>query len=119
MARPEDTILAAEMPHPTGKFSDPSPGPPPPAKIARMRCPLILSLIVPAALVAGLGVVLLWGGVPLGIPGQWEWLRLRAEARPSAADLAPALVATGAYAGLAALGWRSLSRREGRGREGA
>jgi hypothetical protein len=84
-----------------------------------MRRPLILALIAQAALVAGLGLALRAEGIPLGVPGQWQWPRLRAEARTGAADLAPALVAIAAYAALAAWGRRSLARGEGRLREGA
>jgi hypothetical protein len=86
-----------------------------------MRRPWVLVLIAQAALVAGLGIALRQGRFPLGVAGQWEWIRLRPQLRPSAGDVVPALVASLAYAGLAALGWRSLSRRGGRPRlrEGA
>ncbi|HEX8200245.1 MAG TPA: hypothetical protein VF590_07135 [Isosphaeraceae bacterium] len=76
-----------------------------------MRRPWLLALIAHAALVAGLGIALGRGRFPLGVAGQWEWIRLRAELRPSAGDIAPALVATVAYAALAALGGRRLARR--------
>ena len=68
-----------------------------------------------AALVAGLAVALRSGRLPLGVPGEWEWSRLRVDADP--ADLALAMLGVAAYAGFAALGWRSLARRAGARRE--
>jgi hypothetical protein len=46
------------------------------------------------------------GGVPLGVPGEWEWLRVKIA--PSAAGLVLACATVTGYAVFAALGFRSL-----------
>jgi methylthioxylose transferase len=75
----------------------------------------LLLAIVPAALLAALAVVLRSRARPLGVRGEWEWLRLAS--RPAASDVLLAVVAVLLYAGFAALGLRSLSVRRSRCRE--
>src|SRR4051812_48184232 len=75
----------------------------------------ILTLLVSAALVTGLGVALHSGAMPLGVTGEWEWLRL--PVRPSAIDLLLAAGGVGAYSvttgvGMAVLRARATTARE-------
>ncbi len=74
-----------------------------------MKTKLRLILAVQAVLVVLLTTAIASKRIPLGIPGEWEWLRVHSV--PQAAWLAFAAIAVGVYAGLAALGFRSLSRR--------
>ncbi len=75
----------------------------------------LLLAIVPAALVAALAVALRSKGWPLGVPGEWEWLRLASG--PALSDVLLAGVAVLLYAGFAALGLRALKFRPSRSRE--
>jgi len=76
----------------------------------------LLLAIVPAVLVAALAVALRSRGWPLGVRGEWEWLRLATGPAPS--DVVLAAVAVLLYAGFAALGLRALTSRPSRCREG-
>jgi hypothetical protein len=67
--------------------------------------------IVPAALVAALAPWLMSRGYPLGVRGEWEWLRL--PHGPAGIDVALAATAVLAYAAAAALGFRFLSTGRG------
>ena len=65
-----------------------------------------LILAASAALV-GLSIAAVYsGGVPLGVPGEWEWLRVKAA--PSALGMILAAAAVAGYAVYSALGFRSL-----------
>lgn len=66
-------------------------------------------------LVVAFCVALRAGAVPLGVPGEWEWLRVRF--RPSTLDLVLAGAGVLLYAGLAALGMRLLSSGATKARE--
>ncbi|QDV35238.1 hypothetical protein [Tautonia plasticadhaerens] len=86
----------------------------------RIRPAPTLSLIGSAALVAGLAALLGDEGIPLGVPGEWEWSRLAGGIEPVAVDVALAAVGLGLYAGFAAVGRRALGRgRVSRWRESA
>ena len=76
----------------------------------------LLLAIAPAALVAALAVALRSRDWPLGVRGEWEWLRLASGPAPS--DVLLAGVAVLLYAGFAALGLRALTLRPTRCREG-
>jgi hypothetical protein len=80
-----------------------------------MRTGPVVMLVAAAALVAGFLAAVRSGSVPLGVRGEWEWLRLSVAARPI--DLALAGLAVAAYAGFAGLGMRALSRRATTARE--
>lgn len=82
-----------------------------------MRRPVTFSLIFAAitAPLAGLWMVLRDRSIPLGVPGEWTWARLRADqSGHEAINLALAVLAAVGYAGFVALGMRSLARRSGR-----
>ncbi|APW62191.1 hypothetical protein [Paludisphaera borealis] len=65
---------------------------------------LILST---SAVLVGLSIAVVFSGrVPLGVPGEWEWLRVKVA--PSAPGLLLAAAAVAGYALYAALGFRSL-----------
>jgi hypothetical protein len=75
-----------------------------------MRKPIVVGALVSQALL----VVLLALGLrtrllPLGVPGQWEWLRV--SRWPEWPAPLFAILAVAGYAGLAALGWRRLAGR--------
>lgn len=72
-----------------------------------MRTVPALITTASAALVAGLTLALRAGVMPLGVRGEWEWLRV--PFGPGAVDVALAAAAVGAYGGFAALGWRFLA----------
>jgi hypothetical protein len=76
-----------------------------------MRLRLWLILILQAALVALLAVGVKTGLMPLGIRGEWEWLRLGKTALVSWDWLALAGLGVAAYAGFAGLGLRALAAR--------
>ncbi|WP_165244824.1 hypothetical protein [Paludisphaera soli] len=64
------------------------------------------ALAASAFLVAGLIAVVYSGKVPLGVPGEWEWLRVKAA--PPVLGMLLAAAGVAAYAGYAALGYRAL-----------
>ena len=76
-------------------------------------------MAVQTALVVGAIVAIGSKRLPLGIPGEWEWLRVKIA--PTFASLSIGAAAVAAYSGFVALGYRSLSRpgQSARGREWA
>jgi hypothetical protein len=68
-----------------------------------------LILIFQAALVLALAIGIGTRVIPLGISGEWEWLRI--DVPPPFDGLALALVALGAYAALAAIGAKILTSK--------
>jgi hypothetical protein len=80
-----------------------------------MKTRLMLFLIIQAAVVAGFAIALRSGAMPLGVRGEWEWLRV--PIGPGSADLVLAIAALIVYAVLAALGMRSLQKKETAPRE--
>jgi len=95
---------------PSGGFSKrgegPSSGAAGEAKILGMRRKIGLALLSSALLVVVLIAVVASGRVPLGVPGEWEWLRVRGV--PSLLGMVLALTAVTGYCVYAALGFRSL-----------
>ncbi len=87
------------------------------AKIELMRIKFWLILIVQAALVVLLAVAVKRKLIPLGVPGEWEWLRVAVS--PTWLGLVLVSLAVAAYAGFVALGWRSLASRTSRRFEAA
>jgi methylthioxylose transferase len=87
------------------------------AKIDLMRLKLWLILIVQAALVVLLVFAVAKKRMPLGVPGEWEWLRVPYPAPWLGLVLAGLAVA--AYAGFVALGLRSITARKSRRFEAA
>jgi hypothetical protein len=83
------------------------------AKIDDMRPLLWLILIVQAALVVLLSIGIAGRSIPLGTPGEWEWLRV--QAAPAFDGLVLAAAGVAGYAGLVAAGsWGlagTISRR--------
>src|SRR5947209_1404972 len=71
-----------------------------------MRTVRWIIAVAQVALVAGLALALRSARWPLGVRGEWEWLRL--PRRPAGMDVALAALVVLAYAGFAALGLRSL-----------
>lgn len=74
-----------------------------------MRNAPALSLIVSAALIAGLGLAVGSRAIPLGVRGEWEWLRV--PFAPEAVDVFVAGVGVASYAGFAGLGMAALRAR--------
>lgn len=81
-----------------------------------MRTVRLLLLIAQPALLALLAYGLLSSTWPLGVPGEWEWLRLARG--PAAIDVTLAALAVLAYASIAAMGLRFLRSGATPGREG-
>ena len=75
----------------------------------------LAALLVGAALATGVPIAIRAGFIPTGIAGEWQWARINAI--PAAGDVALAASALAGYAGLAALGARSLARRTSTRRE--
>jgi methylthioxylose transferase len=67
---------------------------------------------VQLAAVGGLALALRSRAIPLGVKGDWEWLRVSQPADPLLVALA--LVMVGVYAGYAALASRSLAQKGGK-----
>src|SRR5262249_768388 len=76
-----------------------------------MRLRLWLILILQAALVFLLAMGVKTGLMPVGIGGEWEWIRLGKTAIVSWDWLALAGLGVAAYAGIAGLGLRALAAR--------
>jgi hypothetical protein len=70
----------------------------------------ILLIVVSGALVAGLGMVLGGGLVPLGVPGEWTWNRLPAGVVSSPLEWLVGLASLAAFVGFVAVGRRGLGR---------
>jgi hypothetical protein len=81
-----------------------------------MRTARLLLTIVPAALLLPLAFLLRSRAWPLGVPGEWEWLRLAPDL--ASGEIGLAALAVLAYTGCAALGLRFLQRRTTPMREG-
>ena len=73
--------------------------------------------MVQGTLVAGFTLGVAWRWFPLGVPGEWEWLRLPASTLIDPLNLAVGGVGVLAYALFAALGVRALDRPGSRPRE--
>jgi len=80
-----------------------------------MRRVPVLTLLVSAALVAGSSFAVHSGKIPLGVPGEWEWLRH--SYAPAAADVFLAGASVAGYAVFAGLGMDALKVRPSRRRE--
>jgi methylthioxylose transferase len=76
-----------------------------------------LILIVQAALVSVVVIVVYSRRVPLGVPGEWEWLRVKFP--PVWQWLCLAGLGVAAYAGFVALGFKALATRSSRRAEAA
>lgn len=72
------------------------------------RTTWLLVFAIQAALLAGALALIRSGTIPLGVRGEWEWLRITA--RPEPILLLLATVAVAAYAAYAAAAMRALSR---------
>ena len=81
----------------------------PAAKIVAMRRIHWLIMSIQALLVILLVVVSRTKAIPLGVRGEWEWLRI--SALPSAEGLLMAVLAVGLYCGFAGLGLRALGAK--------
>ena len=82
-----------------------------------MRRIALIVVAAEAALVAGFAVALRSGRMPLGVPGEWEWQRVRLG--PSALGVLMGLAGVAAYSIFAGLGFRALSTKAGGRRDGA
>jgi hypothetical protein len=78
----------------------------------RSRLGLVLILFLQGALVLLLVIAIRARWIPLGVRGEWEWNRLPAWAAPLYDWLGLAGLAIAGYAGLVALGLRSLSVKQ-------
>ncbi|MFO0908263.1 MAG: hypothetical protein U0794_07870 [Isosphaeraceae bacterium] len=78
----------------------------------------IVSVLASLAVVA-FAIGLRRGSFPLGVPGEWEWLRLPVSARVSGIDVVLTMVGIIAFGVMAALGNRSLAGTPRRWREAA
>lgn len=83
--------------------------------MARAFIPLVM--FAQAAIVALVGVAIVRGAMPLGIPGEWEWLRLPRGVAPTWVDLFAAGAGLTAYSAFAGLGLRFLNDQPSRKRE--
>jgi len=110
MPIPNDQTMKGTAGQPSGGFSGGSEGLSSgvagAAKIWIMRRKIGLALLASTALVAVLIAVVASGRVPLGVPGEWEWLRVRGA--PSIVGMLVAVVVVTGYCVYAALGFRSL-----------
>jgi hypothetical protein len=83
-----------------------------------MRRTQVVLIFVQVMLVLGFVSALRSGAMPLGVRGEWEWLRLPvAAATPDLLALAIGGLSVAAYAGFAALGLRFLHAQPSRFRE--
>ncbi|MGE3818534.1 MAG: hypothetical protein AB7I30_03810 [Isosphaeraceae bacterium] len=80
-----------------------------------MRTRLAIVSLLALALVMGLLLAVQSRAVPLGVPGEWEWLRV--PFGPNAIDLGLAALGCLAFAVFAGAGFRSLTRKPGFWRE--
>ncbi len=77
-----------------------------------MRLKIWLALMLQAGAVVLLAIAVGARWVPLGVPGEWEWLRVRFS--PPTEGLVLAVLGVGAYAGFVALGHRAVARHRSR-----
>jgi methylthioxylose transferase len=77
-----------------------------------MRPRIWLILIVQAALVSLVAIAVASRRVPLGVPGEWEWLRVKFP--PVWQWLCLAALGVAAYAGFVAFGFKALASRSSR-----
>ncbi|MHC5542867.1 hypothetical protein ACYOEI_31985, partial [Singulisphaera rosea] len=82
-----------------------------------MRFVFASVMVVQSVLVAALAFALCKGVFPLGVRGEWEWLRLPRGIAPTYLDLLIGMVAVATYAGLAGFGLRLLGKEPTRVRE--
>lgn len=82
-----------------------------------MRIVFVSVMVVQAVLVAALAFALHDGVMPLGVRGEWEWLRLPRGIAPTPLDLTIGGIAVATYAGLAGFGLRLLEKDPSRLRE--
>ena len=80
--------------------------------ITLMRLRTWLILIIQAALVMLVAFAVGARLMPLGVPGEWEWLR--AQGWPSFDGLCLAAIGVAVYSGFVAIGMRTLARRASR-----
>ena len=80
------------------------------------KAPLVI-LIVASAVVVGFLAAVYAGAMPLGVRGEWEWLRLPAATPDEPLRLVLAGVGVAAYAVFAAAAFKLLERRTSIGRE--
>jgi hypothetical protein len=66
---------------------------------------------VQAALVSVLAVLVAKGKIPLGVPGEWEWQRVKVA--PSVLGILMGLSAIAAYSAFVAAGFRAMARERG------
>ena len=77
------------------------------AKIVAMRRKIWLVLLAQTVLVILLATAIASKRMPLGIPGEWEWLRVHA--RPSLVGVFLSALAVAAYCGFVGLGLRAVA----------
>ncbi len=76
-----------------------------------MRRPALFVLAAEAALVAAFAVALRSKWMPLGVPGEWEWQRIKVG--PTILSVLGAVAAIGCFSAFVAGGFRALSRKVG------
>jgi len=84
-----------------------------------MNRPAAIIATIQGVVLAGFAVGLVGHWFPLGVPGEWEWLRLPASTGISVVWFAIAAISILAFAGFAALGARALGRAGSSTREAA
>ena len=82
-----------------------------------MRRITLIVVAAEAALVAAFAVALRSGRMPLGVPGEWEWQRVRLG--PTVLAFLMGLAGVVAYSIFAAIGFRALASKSNGRREGA
>jgi len=82
------------------------------AKISAMNRPAATVAIFQGLILGGFAVGIARRWFPLGVPGEWEWLRLADSARVGFVPLCLAGLAVVAFAGFAAVGARSIARTD-------
>jgi len=90
-----------------------------PAKISAMKRACLIVGLIQTFILVGFAVGLAGKWFPLGVRGEWEWLRLRDLTPINPVSLGLAAVVVAGYAGFVALGARSLVRVDSIAREAA
>ena len=75
----------------------------------RKLAPIVVA--IQAASVSALAVLIATGRMPLGVPGEWEWPRIKSA--PPGFNLAAGLAAVLGYSAFAASGYRAMGREGG------